>query len=428
MTMYPLATLALAAVLPQQAVEHPLPPRTEQPPGVVALVGATLYPVTGPPIESGVMLVEEGRIRAIGADLDVPAGATVLDLAGMSVMPGIVESHSHMGLKQIYRPETGSDNNELSKPINSEVRAIDGLATQDPAFGLALAAGITTMQITTGSRSFASGQGAVVKLRGHSVDEMWFAEGGLKFAMRIQSRNQWGTPVPEILVLLRERLQEAQRYREALDAHARGERAQPPEWNPQLEALGRALSRELPVGVHAHGVEPMSAAIALRDEFGLDLYIHHADATLELAEELAEKGIPISFGPVLPGMGRDDPELAGAVRLAELGGSVSFHQDHPDGPQYWLRQSAALFVRKGMSEADALRGLTIEPAKIFRIDDRIGSLEPGKDADFVVLDGPPLEWESRVRQVFIEGVRVWSQSSSAATQPVSDDRGPGGEE
>jgi len=415
-----LANLVLVLALPQQAVQHPLPPRTEQASGVFAVVGATLYPVTSPPIEGGVMIVEGGRIRAIGADVEVPSDATVIDFTGMSVMPGIVESHSHMGLKQLFRPETGSDNNELSKPINAEVRAIDGLATQDPAFALALAAGITTMQITTGSRSFASGQGVVVKLRGHSVDEMWFADGGLKFAMRIQSRNQWGLPVPEILIMLRERLQEAQQYRASVAAHARGERATPPEWNPQLEALGKALSRELPVGVHAHGVEPMRAAIALKDEFGLDLYIHHADATLELAEELAEKGIPISFGPVLPSMGRDDPELAGPVRLAELGGSVSFHQDHPDGPQYFLRQTAALFVRKGMSETDALRALTFEPAKIFRIDDRIGSLEAGKDADFIVLDGPPLEWESRVRHVFIEGVRVLSQESDTSAGPTRE--------
>lgn len=418
--MHSLTMLVLAVVLPQQAIQHPLPPRTEQPPGVIAVVGATLYPVVSPPIYRGVMLIEAGRIRAIGADVEVPPGARVLDLTGMTVMPGIVESHSHMGLKRLYRRETGSDNNELSKPINAEVRAIDGLATQDPAFALALAAGITTMQITTGSRSFASGQGVVVKLRGHSVDEMWFAEGGLKFAMRIQSRNQWHMSVPEILVMLRERLYEAQRYQAAIEAHERGERAELPDWNPQFEALGRALSRELPVGVHAHGVEPMRAAIALRDEFDLDLYIHHADATFELAEELAEKGIPISFGPVLPSMGRDDPELAGPIRLVELGGSVSFHQDHPDGPQYYLRQAAALFVRKGMSEADALRALTLEPAKIFRIDDRIGSLEVGKDADFIVLDGPPLQWESRVRQVFIEGVRVLAQSSDGNAGAASD--------
>jgi len=131
MTMLGLATLALAVALPQQAVQHPLPPCTAQASGVVAVVGATLYPVTSPPIERGVMLVEGGRILAVGADLAIPPGADVLDFTGMSVMPGLVESHSHMGLKQLYRPETGSDNNELSKPINSEVRAIDGLATQE---------------------------------------------------------------------------------------------------------------------------------------------------------------------------------------------------------------------------------------------------------------------------------------------------------
>lgn len=420
------AALVLTTALPQQAVEHPLPPRTDQPPGVLAIVGAALHPVSGPAIEDGVMLVADGRILDIGSDVAVPADARVLDLTGMTVMPGIVESHSHMGLKQLYRPETGSDNNELSKPINSEVRALDGLATQDRAFRLALAAGVTTMQITTGSRSFASGQGAVVKLRGRSADEMWLAEGGLKFAMRIQSRNRWRIAVPGILEMLRERLREAQRYRAAVEAYERGETVDAPEWDPQLEALGRALSGEIPVGVHAHGVEPMSAAIALKDEFGLDLYIHHADATLELAEELAAKDIPISFGPVLPFLGRDDPDLEGPVRLAELGGSVSFHQDHPDGPQYFLRQTAALFVRKGMPERTALRALTLEPARIFRLDDRIGSLEPGKDADFIVLEGPPLEWSSRIREVFIEGVRVWSLDDDAVS--VSEDLQPGSEE
>lgn len=422
-----LATLVLATALPQQAVQHPLPPRTEQPPGIVAVVGATLYPVSSPPIDDGVMLIRGGRIVDVGADVVVPADARVVDLTGMTIMPGIVESHSHMGLKQLYRPETGSDNNELSKAINAEVRAVDGLATQDPAFRLALAAGITAMHITTGSRSFASGQGAVVKLRGRSADEMWLAEGGLKFAMRIQSRNQWSIPVPGILEMLRERLREAQTYQAAVQAHDRGETTERPDWNPQLEALARALAGEIPVGVHAHGVEPMSAAIALKDEFGLDLYIHHADATLELAQELADKEIPISFGPVLPFMGRDDPELDGPVRLAELGGSVSFHQDHPDGPQYFLRQTAALFVRRGMPEPTALRALTLEPARIFRLDDRIGSLEPGKDADFIVLDGPPLEWDSRVRQVFIEGVRVWSVEDGGGSVSESPESGYGAE-
>lgn len=417
------AALTLLLAAPQQAVPHPLPPRTEQPPGVLAVTGATLHRVSGPPIEGGVMLVRGGRITAIGADMVIPADARVLDLRGSTIIPGIVESHSHMGLKQLFRPETGSDNNELSKPINAEVRAIDGLATHDPAFRLALAAGITTMNITTGSRSFASGQAAVVKLRGHTAEEMWLAPGGLKFAMRIASRNQWGTEVPEILELLRARLRDAQAYRAAQGAHRRGERAEAPAWDPQLEALASALAREIPVGVHAHAPDAMLAAVALHDEFDLDLYIHHAGGTREIAEELAEKGIPISFGPVFPGKDRDHADLEGPIRLAALGGSVSFHQDHPDGPQYWLRHAAALFVRKGMPEATALRALTLEPARLFRLDDRIGSLEVGKDADFVVLDGPPLEWESQVRRVFIEGVEVYRAEEDTEAGPATSGLG-----
>lgn len=158
----------------------------------------------------------------------------------------------------------------------------------------------------------------------------------------------------------------------------------------------------------------MRLAISLKDEFDLDLSIHHADATDLLAEELAEKGIPVSWGPILPFVGRDDPSLDGPIRLVDLGGSVSFHQDHPDDPQYYLRESASLFVRRGMREEEALKALTINPASLFGLEDRIGSLEPGKDADIILLDGPPLNVESRVQRVFIEGVEVFRRAGLAS--------------
>jgi len=428
--MVGVSSLVFALVLssvPQEAVAPPLPPRTEQPPGTLALVGAILHTASGPPVEDGVMLVEGGTIRAVGpaGEVSVPEGARVLDLSGLTVMPGLVESHSHMGYKQLLRPETGSDNNELSKPINAELRTLDGLAVEDPGFRVALAAGVTTMNVTPGSRSFASGQAAVLKLRGRTGEEMWLGHGGLKFAMRIESRNRWRIPVPGILELLRERLEEARAYRARWEAYEEGNGAKPPPRDLQLEALGKALSREWPVGVHAHGMEAMEAAIALKEEFGLDLYIHHGEATVELAEELAERGIPVSYGPVLPFTARDARVLQGPVRLAELGGSVSFHQDHPDGPQYFLRHTAALFVRMGMPEATALRALTLEPARLLRVDDRVGSLEAGKDADFVVLDGPPLAWESRVRRVFIEGVEVYRGGEDQGPGRVGSGHGAG---
>ncbi|HSF15528.1 MAG TPA: amidohydrolase family protein [Vicinamibacteria bacterium] len=156
----------------------------------------------------------------------------------------------------------------------------------------------------------------------------------------------------------------------------------------------------------------MRHAIALKREFDLDLYIHHARNTDELVDELVEAEVPISFGPILPFMGRENPQIMGPVRLAQRGGKVAFHADHPDTHQYFLRHSASLFVRKGMPEEVALAALTLNPAKLFHLDDRIGNLEVGKDADFVIMNGPPLDFESLVQQVFIDGREVFNRATA----------------
>ncbi len=379
--------------------------------GVLAIVNAHLYPVTGAPIESGTLLVRDGKIVEIGTDVSVPSGARRLDVGGRSVIPGLVESHSHMGFKQLNNPSTGRNNNEVSKPINAEVRAIDGLNSNDAAFSLALAAGVTTMNITTGSRSPNSGQAVVVKLRGGTVEEMFLAEGGMKFAMRADREfANFPESVDAVKELLASELRAARTYLEARGA-AEASGSSPPPRDLKHEAFGKLLSHDWVVGVHTGDASGMRHAIALKKEFDLDLYIHHARNTNELVDELIAAGVPISFGPILPYLGRENLQLMGPVHLAERGGVVAFHQDHPDAHQYFLRHSASLFVRKGMSEQDALAGLTLNPAKLFHLDDRIGSLEPGRDADFVILSGPPLDWESLVEQVFIDGEEVFNRST-----------------
>jgi len=380
---------------------------------VLAITNAHVYPVTSAPIESGTLLVLDGKIVEIGADVSVPSGARTLDAGGRSVIPGIVESHSHMGFKQLNNPSTGRNNNELSTPINAHVRAIDGLNSNDAAFPMALAAGVTTMNITTGSRSPNSGQAVVIKLRGGTVEEMFLAEGGMKFAIEADREfPHFPQTTDAVKELLASELRSARAYMEARAAADASGSSLPPR-DLELEALGKLLSRERIVGVHTwgEGASDMRHAIALKKEFGLDLYIHHAMSTYLLVDELLEAEIPISFGPILPTLGREDPRLLGPIRLAERGGVVAFHQDHPNGHQYFLRHSASLFVRKGMSEQDALAGLTLNPAKLFHLDDRIGSLEPGKDADFVILNGPPLDFDSLVEHVFIDGEEVFNRST-----------------
>ena len=378
---------------------------------VLAIVNAHLYPVSEASIPNGSLIIRDGKIAEIGSDVAVPRGARRIDAGGRSVIPGLVESHSHMGFKQLNIPATSRNNNELSKPINAEVRAIDGLNANDAAFSLALAAGITTMNITTGSRSPNSGQPVVVKLRGGTVENMFFAEGGMKFAMRANGEfPNFPESVEAVHALLSSELLKARDYLERRSA-ARASGSPPPPRDLTLEAFGKLLTREWVVGIHTGDAAGMRYAIALKKEFDLDAFIHHARNTNELVDELLEAEIPISFGPVLPFVGPESPQVEGPVRFAERGGLVAFHQDHPDGHQYFLRHGASLFVKNGMSEHDALAALTLNPAKLFHLDDRIGSLEPGKDADFVILDGPPLDFESLVMRVFIDGEEVFNRSA-----------------
>ncbi len=378
-------------------------------PGLIAITGGLVYPVTSEPIPGGTVLIRDGKIEAVGGDVAVPRGARVVDASGMSVIPGIIETHSHMGFKVLNLPATGTNNNELASPINAHVRALDGLDSNDPAFAIALAGGVTTQNVTTGSRSPNSGQAALVKMRGGTIGDMLFGHAGMKMAIRAT------TPYPgfpetedEVFELLRGALEAAQDYLEQLAAHHADPAANPrPPRNLTHEALGKVLTREWVLGIHSHSEAQMRHAMQLKRLFDLDAYIHHGSATNILAEELAELEMPVSYGPILPFDGRENEELEGPVRLAELGGLVAFHQDHPDGHQYFLRHTASMFVRRGMPPEEALKALTWNGARIFHIEDRVGSLEPGKDADVVLLRGDdPLAYEALVERVFVDGVEV----------------------
>lgn len=398
----------------------------------IAFVHARIVPVTSPPIDDATLVIRDGRIVAVGRGIVPPAGAVTIDARGTTIMPGIVESHSHAGLKRLYHPESVSDNSELSKPVNAEVRVIDGINSSDVAFALAAASGVTTMNVMPGSRSPASGQAAVLKLRGGTAEEMYLAPGGLKFAIRTGERRPgFPTTIDEAGAILRSELLAAQDYAARLAKYDSSGRTGPrPARNLAYEALGMALRRELVVHIHVISPAEMRIAFALADEFHLDVALHHALGVDSLAPELKRRNIPISFGVILPSKGPHDRILDGPVWLAKLGGEVSFHSDQPDGPVQFLRHDAAGFIDRGMPEVDALRALTINPARMLRLDRRIGSIDVGKDADLLFLDGPPLDWESRVVRVFVEGKEVFNQRTgcnafathSPGTQ--TPDRGP----
>jgi imidazolonepropionase-like amidohydrolase len=380
----------------------------------IAVTNARIYPVTAAMIPSGVLVIAGGKIAALGPGVSIPAGARVIDAKGRSVMPGLVESHSHMGMKRLWVP-AGLDNNEVSRPTNAHLRAIDSIDTSDVAFRISLTAGVTTVNITTGSQTPNGGEAAVFKLRGGTLDEMYLASGGMKFALRTPLLPPGVYPSTHmgVAAILRERLTAAREYREARERHetSGGHGGQAPARDLELEALGRVVSREWVAGAHAQSALEMLNILRIAKEFDLDLFIHHGTSLVDVVEEVAAAGVPVSFGPVLPGMNRESRLLQGPVRLARLGGKVAFHGDHPDGPQYYLRHVAAMAVRQGMPEEEALKALTINPASLFKLDGRIGSLEVGKDADFLVLSGEPLEIDSLVDQTFIDGREVFNRAT-----------------
>ncbi len=381
--------------------------------GLIAITGGLVYPVSSDPIPGGTVLIRNGKIEAVGGAVAVPAGAQVVDATGKSVIPGLIETHSHTGFKVLNLPATGSNNNELSVPINAQVRAMDGLDSGDPAFALAVAGGITSQNITTGSRSPNSGQSVLLKMRGGTVEDMFLAPGGMKFAIRATTPYP-GFPTTEegVFELLAAELETAREYLDALAVHHADPQSPRPPRDLAREAFGKLLTREWVVGVHSSSREQMEYALELKRRFDLDLYIHHGGRTTDHAEEMARLGVPVSFGPVLPQDSPEGADLAGPVRLAELGGVVAFHQDPPDGHAYFLRHTAALFVRRGMPPEAALRALTLNGARIFHLEERIGSLEPGKDADIAILGGEdPLAWENLVMQVFVDGVEVFNRDT-----------------
>lgn len=368
----------------------------------LAVRNAKIYSVTGPVIQKGVLVVEGGKISAIGSDASVPRGAKVIDAKGRIVMPGIVENHSHMGMKRLWIP-ADLDNNEISGPINSQLRGIDSIDSTDRAFYIALAAGVTTMNVTPGSQTPNGGWAALLKLRGGTVDDMVYASGGHKMAIRttFRGRRIYPTTMMGVASILREHLVAAQDYM----------KNPPPKRDPKLESLAKVLRREEVIGMHSTSPLGMQIAIRLADEFNLDMFFIHASGLEHMVEETAASGYPISLGPCFTGMGREHPRWKAAVRFAELGGMVTIQQDHPDGPQYYIRHAAAMLVRHGMSENEALKTITINSAKIFHKEDSIGSLEVGKDADFLIMSGEPLEIDTHVEQVFIEGTEVYNRST-----------------
>jgi len=374
---------------------------------VRAFAGATLITVEGPEIPDGVLVIENGTIRTVGARsaVRIPDGAEVVELDRDSViMPGIVDTHSHVG------EVAGGDR---SAPIQPEARALDSINVRSSGFKRALAGGITSVNVMPGSGLLISGQTIYLKLRdGDQVMDLAYRfddgspAGGLKMA---NGTNPIGdSPFPgtraKSAALVRSAYIKAIEYAGKV-ASAETAADMPPR-DLAMEALTEVLSGKRMIHFHSHRHDDLLTAIRLRDEFGFRMVLHHTSEAWRVADRIAAAGVPVSLIMVdSPGGKLEALELkpGSAPALEQAGASVAFHTDDwVTDSRHFLRM-AAMGVRAGMSRDAALEALTQVPAEMLDIGDRVGSLVPGKDADFVILSGDPFSVYTRVHETWVEG-------------------------
>jgi Imidazolonepropionase and related amidohydrolases len=370
---------------------------------------------------AGSLLVEGTKITALGEtlDVDVQGDTVVIDAMGCLVLPGFIDAHCHVGIgEEIYRWE-GEDYNEMTDPVTPDMRAIDGINPEDEGFRDARLGGVTAVFTVPGSANVVGGTGVVIKTAGIIVDKMIVRDpAGLKIAFGENPKMVYGEqkkmPMTRMgtAALLRQALADAQTYKDKIE-QGESEPDKLPERDLGLEVLVKVINREIPLRAHAHRADDIMTAIRIAREFNVDLVIEHCTEGHKIAEELAELGYPAVVGPLLANRSKvelKDKSFQTPGILAKAGVKVAIMTDHSVTPIEQLPLCAALACKAGMEMEEALRAVTINPAEILGVSDRMGSLEAGKDADIVIWSEHPFSISSRPLYVIINGEIVCPES------------------
>ena len=380
----------------------------------MVITNAYIYPVEGDPIPQGYLRFSE-TIEAFGPMTEyVPAeNEQTFNAGGQWLLPGLVDIHTHLGLFGDGVGFEAEDCNEIGEPITPHLRAVDGINPMDATFRESLEAGITTVAVAPGSANPIGGQIAAIHTAGRRVDDMVIqAPLAMKFALGENPKTCYHdrdeTPATRMATaaMIRQALLEAAAYGRKKAAAEENPELDPPDFDMKHEALLPVLRREIQAHFHAHRLDDVFTAIRIAKEFSLNYVIVHGTESYLAADILAEEGTRVVTGPNL--LDRCKPELknmtfGGPAELTKAGVLCSICTDHPETPLKYLTICAAVAQKSGLSREDAIRAITIYPARIAELDDRIGSLKPGKWADLALFDGDPLELTSSCTGVFIQG-------------------------
>ena len=364
---------------------------------------------------TGDLLIEGGRIAAIGANLEAPSGARVVDATGLYVYPGLVEAHGHIGLDGWAVGYEGQDYNECNDPVTPHLRAIDAINPFDEALRDAVRGGVTTLCTGPGSSNVLGGTFAAFKPVGSCIDDMCLLpQAAMKCAFGENPKRMYKdkhiSSRMNTAALLREALFRAREYMEKLDA-AGDDPAKRPVFDMKLHALIPVLRGQIPLKAHAHQANDILTAVRIAREFGVKLTLEHVTEGALIVDELVRADLPLAIGPTFGQPTKIELQHKSwqtPVILNAAGCRVSIITDSPVTQQSHLRFCAAMAIESGMPPFDALRAITINPARHIGLEDRVGSLEVGKDADVMLASGSIFALQSHILATYINGDQVYT--------------------
>lgn len=366
---------------------------------------AAIMTMEGVTIENGFIDIQNGKIAAFGEMKNCPEGEA-FDADGGYAVPGLIDAHTHIGMWEDSLGEEGADGNEDTDPITPQLRAIDGVNPMDKAFAEALSDGVTAVVTGPGSANPIGGTFTAMKTFGRRVDDMVIKEeAAMKMAFGENPKGVYGEkkqfPATRMgtAAIIRENLFKAKEYAENEDG----------DFDIKNEALMRCINENMLVKAHAHRCDDIFTALRIAKEFNLNMTIEHCTEGHLIADILKDEKVGVCVGPSLTD--RSKPELSGLSwktpkLLSDTGLTVAIITDHPETPEKYLRLCAMLAVREGMDKNEALKAITINAAKLCGIEDRVGSIAVGKDADIAIYSGFPLGFEAKCTAVFIDGKKV----------------------
>lgn len=378
---------------------------------MLLIKNGSILTMASEPIELGEVLVNNGKIISVGKDLNLPDGCQVIDANGGYVMPGIIDAHCHIGMWEDGIGFEGDDVNEITDPATPQLRAIDAINPMDRSFVEAYENGVTCVCTGPGSANVIGGQFATIKTKGKRVDDMIVQPvASMKVAFGenpkrcYSSKKQTPSTRMATASILREYLFKTKNYIE--------NKEKTPQFDMKLESLIPVIKGELNVKAHAHRVDDIFTAIRIAKEFGLKMTLEHCTEGHLVADELAKEGFSAIVGPSLGSRSKyelKEKDFKTPAALHKAGVKIALMTDHPVIPVHYLTLCAALAVRAGLDEETALKAITINPAEILGISDRVGSIEVNKDADIVIFDKHPLDVQAKTTCVLIDGEVVYNR-------------------